>query len=392
MSMRKIKILAITGIRSEFDILYPIINALRNNHRFDVKLVLSGAHLSDWHGSFINKIKEEGLVIADCIDSLLMTNRTTQRVKAVGLLSIGLAQTVEREMPDILFVIGDREESISTALVGNYMNILVAHFGGGDTVYGNADDPIRFAVSKLAHIHFTSADEYAKNLINTGEEEFRVFNVGNPSFENILKEPIINLDSLSQELDFDISEGKYIVLLKHPLSSEKEDSFHQMNVTLKGIQKFIDLTGFKVIGIYPNTDPGSYDILNAIKNYQNKSYIKFFKNLPRNLFINVMRNTKALVGNSSMGILEAPFYKLPVINIGNRQKGRLNAGNVKFVDYDSDKIAELISEACLDEDYRKSISGISNPFGDGNTSLKITDILENIDYSDQKWYVKRKLC
>lgn len=390
--MRKIKILAITGIRSEFDILYPVINNLNKDDRFEIKLILSGAHLSDWHGSMINQIKEDGFEIADCVDSLLMTNRNTQRIKSVGLLSIGLSQTVERESPDILFVVGDREESIATALVGNYMSVLVAHFGGGDTVYGNADDPIRFAVSKLAHIHFTSAAEYAKNLIKIGEEEFRIFNVGNPSYDNIINVPQIPLSELSKELDFDISDGKYIVLLKHPLSSEKEDTFMQMKVTLESMEIFNNKTGYKVLGIYPNTDPGSYDILNAIKEYENKPYIKFFKNLPRELFINVMRNCKALAGNSSMGILEAPFYKLPVINIGNRQKGRLNAGNVKFVEYDAISISKLIYEACFDQEYRKYISELKNPFGGGNTSQCITEILANIDFTNKKWYIKQKLC
>ena len=184
----KKKILAITGIRSEFDILYPILNSLRNDKRFELKLVLSGSHLSDWHGEFIDKINNMGFEIADKIDSLFMTNRTTQRIKGVGMLCVGLSQVVERENPDILFVIGDREESISTALVGNYMNKLVAHFGGGDTVFGNADDPIRFAVSKLSHIHFTNAEQYAQNLLKFGEEDFRVFNVGNPAYSNIINE------------------------------------------------------------------------------------------------------------------------------------------------------------------------------------------------------------
>jgi GDP/UDP-N,N'-diacetylbacillosamine 2-epimerase (hydrolysing) len=340
----------------------------------------------------INQIKKDGFQIADCIDTLLMTNRNTQRIKGIGLLTYGLSQTVERENPDLLFVIGDREESIATALVGNYMNILTAHFGGGDTVFGNADDPIRFAVSKLAHIHLTIAEEYAKNLIRVGEEHFRVFNVGNPSYENINKEKTLSLEEISEKLNFDISDGKYIVLLKHPLSSEMEDAFSQMKVTLEAIEKFNTQTGYKVIGIYPNTDPGSYDIINAIKKYDNSSYIKFFKNLPRNLFINVMRNSKALAGNSSMGILEAPFYKLPVINIGNRQKGRLNAGNVKFVGYEIDKIAELLFEACSDPIYIKSIKALKNPFGDGNSSQKIVDILSKIDYTDKKWFIKQKLC
>ena len=388
----KKKILAITGIRSEFDILFPILNSLKNDTRFDLKIVLSGSHLSDWHGDFINEILNKGFVIADKIDSLLMTNRTTQRIKGVGMLCIGLSQAVERENPDILLVIGDREESIATALVGNYMNKLVAHFGGGDTVYGNADDPIRFAVSKLSHIHFTNTDLYAKNLLKFGEEDFRVFNVGNPAYTNIINTEHLSLSELSKELEFDLNSGNYIVLLKHPLSSEKESAFDQMQKTLDSLKMFCNLNNYKVVGIYPNTDPGSYDILKAINSVQNESFIKFFKNLKTNIFVNLMRNAKVLVGNSSMGILEAPFYKLPVVNIGNRQKGRLNAGNVEFVDYNIDSILKAIQKACFNNSYIKKIKNIDNPYGDGTASEKIKNTLLNIDVDNRRWYIKKKLC
>jgi len=284
------KVLAITGIRSEFDILYPIILELNNNPDIELKLVISGSHLSDWHGNFLEQLEADGFEIADKIDSLLMTNRNTQRVKGIGMLMLGLSQTVEREKPDLLFVIGDREESIATALVGNYMNVLVAHFGGGDTVYGNADDPVRFAVSKLSHIHLTNAQFYADNLIKNGEETFRVFNVGNPAYKNIIDTPIRSLKEVSDFLKFDISDGKYMVLLKHPLSSEKEDAFNQMKITLDVIESFCIENNFKLIGIYPNTDPGSYDILDAIKAKETSPLIKFFKNIPREYFINIMRH------------------------------------------------------------------------------------------------------
>lgn len=389
--MRNKKVLAITGIRSEYDILYPVIDALRNSGIFDVKIVVSGAHLSDWHGNTVEKVEEDGFEIADKIDSLLMTNRKTQRAKGVGILIQGLCQTVEREEPDFLLVVGDREESIATALVGNYMDILVAHIGGGDPVYGNADDPVRFAVSKLSHIHFVTARPYAENLNRIGEEEFRIFFVGNPAYANIVNTERISLEEVSTILNFDISDNRYVVLLEHPLSSEKECAYKQMKITLTAIQEFAEETNIKVVGIYPNTDPGSYDILNAIEELKSDR-IRFYKTLPRNIFVNLMRNTLALIGNSSMGILEAPFYKLPVVNIGNRQKGRLNAGNVEFVDYDIDLIKSSLSKACFDEEYRKYIAEIENPYGDEKAPERIRDIMLSIDLNDRKWYIKRKLC
>jgi GDP/UDP-N,N'-diacetylbacillosamine 2-epimerase (hydrolysing) len=385
------KILAITGIRSEYDILYPVINALRNSGKFNVKIVVSGAHLSDWHGNTVKKIEEDGFEIADKIDCLLMTNRKTQRAKGTGILIQALAQTVERECPDFLLVVGDREEAIATAIIGNYMDVLIAHIGGGDSVYGNADDPIRFAASKLAHIHFVTAKPYAENLKRIGEEDFRIFFTGNPAYANIANTPRITLEDISQFLDFDISNSRYVVLLKHPLSSEKESTYEQMKITLQATEEFAEKNNIKVAGIYPNTDPGSYDILNAIEELKSDK-IKFFKTLPRNIFINLMRNTMALIGNSSMGILEAPFYNLPVVNVGNRQKGRLNAGNVEFVGYDIELIKKSLHKACFDVDYRKYIAGLENPYGDEKAPEKIKDILLSINLNDFKWYVKRKLC
>ena len=384
------KILAITGIRSEYDILYPVLKELQNNKNFDLKVVITGAHLSDWHGFTLDKIKDDGFDIAEKIDSLLMTNRKTQRSKGVGLLIEGLTQVVDRERPDFLLFAGDREESIATCVVGNYMDVLVAHIGGGDPVYGNSDDPIRMACSKLAHIHFATANEYAENIKRLGEEEFRICFSGNPALNNILETKIIDRKKLGEFLDIDIDSTEYLVVLKHPLSSEVKNSYEQMDVTMKAIGEFTTENKIKVIGIYPNTDPGSYDILKAIDDNCSEN-IKFYKTLPMEIFVNIMRNAKVLVGNSSMGILEAPFYKLPVVNIGNRQKGRLNAGNVEFVEYDKDQIKKSIEKAFYNKEYRDSVKNLQNPYGDGYAHKKIVDFLDKVDLNDRKWHIKRKL-
>ncbi len=388
----KTKILAVTGIRSEYDILYPVIKKLADDPIFDLKVVVSSAHLSEWHNFTLEKIEQDGFQIADKIDSLFMTNRNVQRSKGVGVLTYALSQTVDREKPDFLFVVGDREESISTALVGNYMNILTAHLGGGDPVFGNADDPIRMAVSKLAHLHFVTADQYAENLKKLSEDEFRIVNCGNPAFTNIRDTPKKSLKEISEYLKFDISDGKYIVLIKHPLSSEEMDAYEQMKVTLEALEEFSVNHNYKVVASYPNTDPGSYDILRAIHEFEGKSFIKFNGTVPREYFVNLMRNTKALIGNSSMGILEAPFYKLPVVNVGNRQQGRLNAGNVRFVDHKKNQIIEELERACFDEKYRKEINNLHCPFGDGHAPEIILETIKNINPKDEKWLVKRNLC
>ncbi|MHC9543648.1 MAG: UDP-N-acetylglucosamine 2-epimerase [Vulcanimicrobiota bacterium] len=386
------KILAITGIRSEYDILFPVIDALRRDNNFQVKLVVCGAHLSDWHGYTLNKIEEDNFEIADKIDYLLMTNRKTQRAKGVGILTYALSQTVERETPDFTIVVGDREESISTAIVCNYMDILCAHIGGGDTVFGNADDPIRFSVSRLAQIHFTFAKEYAENLIKTGEEKFRVFCVGNPAIDNIKNIKPLAFDIIRDFVNYEIEEKNYIVFLLHPLSSEKENAYSQMKIALEAIEEFCFENNIKALGIYPNTDPGSYDILKAIDEYKDSNTIRFYRTLPRGIFVNLLRNSLGLVGNSSMGILEAPSYNLPVINIGNRQKGRLNAGNVEFTNFNKINIIASMKKACFDYEYRESIKKLQNPYGNGNASQEIKKILHSINLDDKKWYIKKQLC
>ncbi|MGR5434390.1 UDP-N-acetylglucosamine 2-epimerase [Vibrio owensii] len=387
--MKKIKrILAVTGIRSEYDILYPVIKRFADSDDFELKVVVSGAHLSDWHGSTIDRVESDGFEIADRIDTLFTTNRSTQRSKAVAQLISGLTQTVEREKPDLLLVVGDREESIATAIVGNYMDVVVAHIGGGDPVWGNADDPIRMAVSKLAHIHFTTAQPYSKNLVSMGEDEWRISFCGTPGLDNITNEPQLSMADVSNFIGSELSE--YIVVLKHPLSSEHESAYEQMTSTLKAIDKVCQDKGLKAVCITPNSDPGSYEIIQAYKEFESDR-ILLQQTLPRSIFVNLLRNAKALVGNSSMGILEAPMYKLPVVNVGHRQRGRLNAGNVKFVSYREDDIVSAIEQAVFDIKYRNYIANLDNPYGSGQAADIIENFIRAIDLSDTKWLVKEKL-
>jgi GDP/UDP-N,N'-diacetylbacillosamine 2-epimerase (hydrolysing) len=297
---------------------------------------------------------------------------------------------VERTDPDFLLVLGDREESIATAIVGNYMEKLVVHIGGGDSVYGNVDDPMRFAVSKLAHIHCCMAQTYADNLAKIGEENFRIFFTGNPAYANIDFVPEIEKEELRNQLR--ITSQNYIVLVKHPLSSEVEDAEAQMETTLKALIHFCQKNKFQVVNIPPNSDPGSYEMKMVIKKYSEADWLVNAETLPRLQFVNLMRNASALVGNSSMGILEAPHYRLPVVNIGNRQQGRLNAGNVKFVPYETDAIVKSLEEATLDDEYRQMIGNLENPFGDSSAPQKVRTAIESVDLNDRKWYIKQKLC
>jgi GDP/UDP-N,N'-diacetylbacillosamine 2-epimerase (hydrolysing) len=255
MGHKKLRMLVLTGIKSEYDILYPVLCELKKRNH-DLMIVVSGAHLSNQHNNTYKRIIQDGFEITDKIDTLLSTDRLVQRSKGTGLLIAGLTQTVERTNPDFLLVVGDREESIATAVVGNYMEKLVVHIGGGDPVYGNADDPMRFAVSKLAHIHCCTARPYADNLKNIGEEDFRIFLTGNPAYANIDFVPEIEKGELKNQ--FGITSENYGVLIKHPLSSEVDDAGVQMETTLKSLEHFCQKNRFQVVNIPPSSGPGIF--------------------------------------------------------------------------------------------------------------------------------------
>ena len=381
------KIIALTGIRSEYDILYPVLQKLKKN--FNLRLIISGAHLSKVHGETYKMIVKDGFKILKKIKSLPKSDKYMQRPLAISKLIVQFTKIIEKENPDFILVVGDREEAIAAALVGNYMHKIVIHIGGGDNAFGNSDDPIRFAISKLAHLHCcTSASSY-KNLKTIGEETFRIFNTGNPYFANIHNTPLITRNDLLDKLKINNQFKNYIVLIKHPLSSELKQINQQIKITLSALEKFCKKNNYALICISPNSDPGSKIINKILNKYKNKNWFYLEKSLPRNLFVNLMKHTKLLIGNSSMGILEAPYYKIPVINVGNRQKGRMNAGNVKFVKYNIKEIFSAINFSCFNKVYLQKIKKLKNPYGDKNSANKILKAINSVDLDNQKWYIKR---
>jgi GDP/UDP-N,N'-diacetylbacillosamine 2-epimerase (hydrolysing) len=300
-------------------------------------------------------------------------------VKGLGIQLQGLVQTVLRIQPDFLLVLGDREESIAAALVSTYMNIPLAHIAGGDRVIGNADDQIRHAVTKLAHIHLTTNKESKARVLSLGEQEFRVHDVGNPGLDRLMEVEELSLAQVSGNIKFQLLETEpYLILIQHPLSSEIKDAYRQMKITLDAIKAM----GIKTIISFPNSDAGGLEIIRAIAEYDSLPFIYTAKNIPRVDFVNLLRNAACLVGNSSSGILEAPMLKLPVVNVGNRQIGRLHAENVQFVSHDQDQIISAIQKAVYDESYISSVNGCSNPYGDGASSHKIAEIIANTVIDD----------
>jgi len=361
-----------------------VFKAIDDKDELCLQLIVTGAHLSESYGQTIDEIKSDRFEIVDKIESLINGDRELSRVVGLAVQLQSLAQSVARIMPDMLLVLGDREEAITTAIVGSYLNIPVAHVAGGDRVVGNVDDQVRHAVTKLAHLHFVTNYESAERIKKLGEQEFRIYDVGNPGLDRLINTPNLSHRNLSRNIGFDIADNDPLILLiQHPLSTEIEHAYEQMKVTLEAV-KILEI---KTVLTYPNSDAGGQQMIRAISDYEKIPNLHVMKHIPRLEFVNLMRYSSCILGNSSAGILEAQLFKIPVINVGNRQKERLHASNVQFVPHITNRIVNAVKTAVFDADYRKDVANCTNPYGDGKSSNKIAEVLANIEI-DKKLMVK----
>jgi len=273
---------------------------------------------------------------------------------------------VDKLRPDWLLVPADREESMTLALCGTYMNVATAHYAAGDRVVGNADDMIRHAVSRLSHLLLTTHDQARERLIKAGEQEWRVHNVGHAGIDRLRTTDDLTPSDLANSLGVSKIDDHFAVIIQHPLTSEIDNAGPQMRETLSaalelGLQTFVS---------YPNSDPGSNQIIDVINEYRQNPRVSVFKNIPDVEFVNLLRRATVLLGNSSLGLLEAPYLKLPVVNVGRRQSERHHASNVIFVPAERDAIVRQV-RAIIDN----GIGECENPFGDGHTGARVAELL-----------------
>lgn len=273
------RVIAVTGSRAEYDILYPVLKLINEDSRFELQVVVTGPHLSETYGRTIDNIQSDGFIIADRIYNLINTNQKIGRIISLGNQIPALAQTFDRLQPQWVLVVGDREEAISTTMTAAFMDIAVAHIAGGDIAKdGNIDNAVRYAASKFAHIHFTILEKHKENLLRLGEDEWRIFTVGNPALDRFLLTPLLSRKELSLKLKFDIETEPYVVLIQHPIITNYEKETTHIRQTLDAIVS----ADIKCLINYPNSDPGNYSIIEAYKEYAAK-HPKFylFQNLDR---------------------------------------------------------------------------------------------------------------
>lgn len=373
--MGKRKIIVFTGNRAEYGLLNPVIRELSSRVSLEIHLIISGSHLLKDFGRTVTEIDISSVKNVEKIP--LSINHKDKKVELLLLFSFIMqhgAYMLNKLKSDLIILAGDRYETFAMAITAYYLNIPIIHLFGGDLSQGgHFDDSVRHCVTKLAHLHFTTNESSYNRIINLGEEKWRVFNVGSTVIDNILSSRYATADELSKEYNIDITKP-IILFTQHPVATEIEMAYNQAKASLEALRE----CGYQAVITYPCNDPGYDQIIKAISEYASIPHFKVVKNLGWKRYLGFMKIASVVVGNSSSGLMETPFFKIPCVNVGTRQDGRLRAENVIDVPYLKDAIKNAINTALNDNDFRRRALNCSNPYGNGGASKKIADVLESI--------------
>lgn len=377
--MKKRKIAVVTGARSDYGLLYPVLKIINETVGLQLQLLVTGMHLSPEFGSTKKVIEEDGFEICEKVEMLLSSDTPTGLAKSMGLGTIGFAQVYEKITPDLLLVLGDRFETHCAVVAAMPFKIPVFHIHGGESTEGAIDELIRHSITKMSHIHFPSTEFYAERIRRMGEEDWRIFVSGSPGIDNIrMLEPLMNKNEFNNTFNIDLNLPTIIVTY-HPVTLEYENTSWQ----LQNLFAALEAANQQVLFTYPNADTTGRLIIEMMNNFvQNYSKAQICVNLGQRAYLNLMKHASVMVGNSSSGIIEAPSFKLPVVNIGERQRGRVRAKNVIDVGYSKDEIYDAIKKA-LSPEFKCNLKSLINPYGEGKASQIIVDVLKNIDINNQ---------
>lgn len=364
--MKKI-ISILTATRAEYGLLKPIMSKLNKIEEYDIRLVVTGMHLSPDYGLTFKEIIQDGFTIDRKIDIILSSGTSVAVTKSMGLALISFAEYFDELKPNLLIVLGDRYESFAVCCAAMNARIPIAHLHGGEVTEGVIDEAIRHSITKMSYLHFTSTEEYRKRVIQLGEHPNRVFNVGAIGLEVIKELNYMSKEEFEKSINFTISK-KLALLTFHPVTLE-DNTEEQFENILQAIDMFDDI---QVIITKANADAGGNVINKLIDEYVKKRSNKCvaFESLGQLRYLTAMKYCDFVIGNSSSGIIETPSFKKPTINIGDRQKGRIQAKSI--INCKPIKL-EIVSsiEKALSVDFRKTLDDLEDPYGDGNVSDNI---------------------
>lgn len=370
----KRRVAYVTGTRADYGLFSEALKRIRERPDFELSLIVTAMHLESQFGLTIRDIETDGMPIEARVPTLSMGDTGGEQARAIGRAILGLTDALERIRPDVVIVLGDRGEMLAGAIAAAHLNIPVAHVHGGE-VSGTVDDLVRHAISKLSHLHFPATEEAADRLRKLGEQPDRIWVVGATGLDYLRRfEPIPDAE-LAAELNLD--PGKpFVLFTQHPVTVEMADATAQMETSLAALAD----AGVQVVATYPNADAGGKAMIEVLDRWAAVSpWLHVFPSLGQRRYASVLRRAAAVAGNSSSGIIEAPFFGVPVINIGSRQAGRLRAENVVDVGYDREEIRAAVVAALSDEVLIARARACHNPYGDGHAGEKIAGVLATIE-------------
>jgi UDP-N-acetylglucosamine 2-epimerase (non-hydrolysing)/GDP/UDP-N,N'-diacetylbacillosamine 2-epimerase (hydrolysing) len=376
--MKNKKICYVTGTRSDYGLMRHTLKEI--SKEFDLSLIVTGMHLCIEFGYTINEIEKDDFKIDKKVDMLLASDTGGAMAKSFGLAVIGITQALEDIKPDMLLITGDRGEALATAIAGAHLNIPIAHVHGGDQGDDGAhiDDQTRHCITRFSHIHLVATKKSAERIIKMGEEPWRVHIVGTPGLDEIFSEELYSREYIEKKYNLNLSRP-FILVLQHPALPQIDMAADQIRKTLEALKEINEQT----ILIYPNSDAGGRRMIKAIQEYEKYDFLQTYKTLYRRDYLSLMKYASVMVGNSSSGTIDAPAFKLPVVNIGTRESAREHAGNKIFVKHDRKEILSGIKKALFDNEFKKVVQECKSPYGDGKASLRILDILNNVKITDK---------
>jgi UDP-hydrolysing UDP-N-acetyl-D-glucosamine 2-epimerase len=364
----------VTFSRADFSNCVPLLRAIQADPELKLHLMVSGTHLSPEFGSTEKEIEADGFKVDERIEMLLSSDTSEGMVKSVGLAMIGFADSFSHFRPDILLLVGDRFELLAAAGAALPFRIPVAHLSGGDVTEGAFDNLVRNAVSMVSALHFVAMQAHADRLVEMGEEPSRVFVTGDPALDVIREMSFLTRTELEEHLTLRLIPPVLVVTF-HPTTLGLADAAQEIEALLQAL----DQVEGTVIFTSPNADPEGRDILERIRKFiAGHSHSALFLNLGPLAYYSLLNASDLMVGNSSSGICEAPSFGLPAVNIGDRQRGRLRVGNVIDVECASEAILSGIRKG-LTKEFRRSLSGLVSPYGDGMAAPRIVSVLKSID-------------
>jgi GDP/UDP-N,N'-diacetylbacillosamine 2-epimerase (hydrolysing) len=371
----KRKICVVTGTRAEYGLLKNIMRRIDESDDLDLQLIVTGMHLVPEFGHSIDIIRDDGFKIDLEVPLVIEGNGKATMAQSIGFGIINLTLAYEVLNPDVVLILGDRFEIFAAATAAAYSGRVVAHIHGGDKLQAGYDEYSRHAITKISHIHFPATQKSAERIQKLGEEPSRIFIVGSPSIESIISIKYASKEKTFHKFQLDLQKNLILFVL-HPLSTDPEGACNEMKIALESIVELSD----QIIIIYPNVDPGSKDMIKILHSYESKysEKIKSYTNLPYEDYLHLLKYCNVLVGNSSSGIIEAPSFHIPVINIGPRQKGRERADNIIDVPFKGDQISNALIRALNDEKFIHTVQNCANPYGEGKTSGIVCSILRDI--------------